>query len=146
MKTLIDLATLVDLAIQDVENRKLSYDKECIGLFQYIKEFRTIHINTGRQQGKSSYIKEHAKPWDVVITHSPDVNEYKIKNIKAYNGANINSLIDKRNYFGIPTYTRFIPRTIWIDEPTLLSSRYNMDKILSELLYDFDQKVVMLGE
>lgn len=126
----------VDLAIDGVFNGFNMDLAARIGASNYVREFRTIHINMGRRIGKTHYILNHYREHDLIIVHDEQMKYH-------LNGCGVIATIktprelkgDLRQY-----------HWIWIDEPRLCSRQTGGMGWLYGAKFSSDSLVIMLGE
>lgn len=70
------LYSAFDTIINNVQNRIDYYDK---GMYAYYRECRTVHINPGRQSGKTTYIAKKFDPHhDIIICYNIEMRQHFI--------------------------------------------------------------------
>lgn len=96
-----------------------SHLKRELSIVEFAREYKTVHINIGRQTGKTSTIMSMARPGDVVVVYN-DV--YVRQLLSEYNHVQIctvDDIIRSQTSGG-----RFIKKYnyVWIDEPGLIEN------------------------
>jgi hypothetical protein len=115
---------------------------------EYLKRHHcTVHLNIGRITGKTEAIKRLAKRGDVVLVTNEGVRKHLLRNIPPGSEIYAVDIFTPQKFSKYTGLGREYPRTVWIDEPSLVFAdvnRYEMYKLLSS--DDFNQTFVMLGE
>lgn len=105
---------------------------------QYAAEYKTIHLDVGRQTGKTHLMCTNARPTDLIIVH----NQMTLDNLKHQypmckaTFATV-SMIDRIDYpftggyRSYPNYSEIFYDYIWIDEPELSRRMYNTVNIVN---------------
>ena len=104
-------------------------DKNELSPYEYVSEFRTVHLNYGRRTGKTQYINFHASEEDFILI--PELSWSRF-----YPDKNIGSETILSNS-KLPTFD-----TIYVDEPAL---HHKLDECLRKLIKNGDQTVIMVG-
>jgi hypothetical protein len=60
-------------------NRPKEFVYTVFDRIQYAKEFQTVRLEIGRQCGKTTYVIQNAKPWDLVVTHNGQMAENLVR-------------------------------------------------------------------
>ena len=111
---------------------------------QYASEFCTVKLDIGRGVGKTKYIADHARPWDVVVIpntiwrrdgifgHAADRNILIVTGEEVERGDRWRGCHDQ------------VPRTIYIDEVEGISPR-QLDAVYYTFAHHPDQTFILLG-
>jgi len=107
---------------------------------EFVMEFGTVSLDIGRGVGKSKFIRENAKPNDLVLVHNLEEVRYwehyrpmtKVMCLRIHNAQYIKKYGQRFD-------------TIWIDEPKLVFESISRYDIMKHLIVDYGQTVVMLG-
>ena len=128
------------------ENRRRFGDrfKSSLPPTQYAIEFCTVTINIGRAAGKTTYIKDNAKPWDLVICHSYVSMQYMMRGELpgiGYPAMTIEEYVYRNRHRGQQQHT---PRVIYIDEASHISRR-ELDELYMVVPKHPAQTFILLG-
>ena len=130
--------TLLEVIALNKENRDRLNEWEHYSPTNYLKEFCTVHLDIGRQVGKTTFITKHANENDAVVTF---LNWRNDKGIKVFSSSeDIARLRSKKEH----SY-----KNIFIDEPDFVFRRVAE---YSEILEAFaskdykNQTFILLGE
>lgn len=111
---------------------------------QYAAEFCTVRLDIGQGVGKTKYIADHARPWDVVVVpntiwfrdgllgHALD------RNIPIVTGEELDRAERWRGR------NAEVPRMVYVDEPSRLTPR-QLDTLYYTFAHHPDQTFVLLG-
>jgi hypothetical protein len=107
---------------------------------EFVMEFGTVSLDIGRAVGKSKFIRENAKPNDLVLVHNLEEIRYweHYLPMTKVMCPKINSV----QY--IKSYGQRCD-TIWVDEPKLIFKEFSRYDIMKHIIRDYGQTVVMLG-
>lgn len=106
---------------------------------EFVMEFGTISLDIGRGIGKSKFIRENAKPNDLVLLGDLESIRYLNRYIPTkIICPKIHSLEYIKNYG-----QRF--NVIWVDEPRLVFKEFSKYDIMKCLIVDYGQTVIILG-
>ena len=107
---------------------------------EFVMEFGTVSLDIGRGVGKSKFIRENAKPNDLVLVH----NLEEVRYWEHYRPMTkvVCSRIHNAQY--IKKYGQRFD-TIWVDEPRLVFESVSRYDMMKHLIVDYGQTVVMLG-
>jgi hypothetical protein len=108
---------------------------------EFIMEFGIISLDIGRSVGKTKFIRENAKPNDLVLVHN--LEEIRYWNHYLPMTKVMCPKINSIQY--IKSYGQKFD-TIWIDEPKLIFKEFSKYDIMKHLIVDYGQTVVMLGK
>lgn len=139
-----EFPNLVEQAIELNDGlRKLSYEyRKMLSPEQYAKEFGTIHIHVGRRAGKTQYIRDYITAKDCAVVPSRQMGRVLSDALErladVFYASQLNGL--KSEYAG----RRY--NIIYIDEPKLCADYGHIADIYANLIRDYDQRVIMLGE
>jgi hypothetical protein len=148
-----EIATMqpIEIDFQQVLKMLIALNKENREMFkeyqsfypawEFIMEFGTVSLDIGRAVGKSKFIKQNAKPQDLVLVHNLEEVRYwnHYLPMTKVMCPKINSIQYIKNYG-----QRF--DTIWIDEPKLIFKEFSKYDIMKHLIVDYGQTVIMLGK
>lgn len=116
----------------------------------YARSIATIHINIGRQSGKTTAIINNAKSGDIVIVDNTKIRDYflfKFKESGRRGGVELT-----KDQILMPSMLLDLelsekPLTVWIDEPGLIFSKIDRSHMYEALASgEADQRFIMLGE
>lgn len=109
--------------------------KEHMSPLHYAHEFCTIHLNIGRQSGKTKYIIDNATETDLVIVqnhyHAIDLKQNGCK-AKVVGSTNFNYELSERNR-GLKNLTAI--NRVFIDEPKLCFENVTKENIFETVLF-----------
>jgi hypothetical protein len=140
-----DFEILVTLAIKaNKENRKMApWGKEYNSASQWLEDFCTIHIDTGRGVGKTQYIVNNLTDKDIVFVFSKNMKKMMEERLGC----------KKKNIFIVDDFINHrvsitdIPENIYIDEPFLCLRDVNLNEILRYFANpSIKQTIIMLGK
>lgn len=112
----------------------------------FAREFCTVHLDVGRQVGKTTYIKERAVEGDVIISASME------RKLNAYRGARADVFAPyhlDNPHFLMSRRGRHRPSFIYVDEPDQVQRLCQGQSL--RIVYDafasgqLDQTFVLLG-
>jgi len=107
---------------------------------EFVMEFGTISLDIGRGVGKLEFIKDNAKPSDLVLVHSLE----ELRHWEHYHHMVKTMCLKIMNVKYITSYgQRF--NTIWVDEPKLVFKSVSRYDVMKRLIRDYGQTVVLLG-
>jgi hypothetical protein len=123
------------------ENRS-NFEREALSipLLDFVMEFGTVKLDIGRAVGKTQFIKNHATSNDLILTFGQKQAFEFAKETKAFVFSNINDLFEKLKG------NSKIFETIYIDEPYLVFRNIDMCLVLSKLISNTNQTIVILGK
>lgn len=136
---------LAAVADNKENRRRLAEQMQGMNSTDYAIEFCTVAINIGRGTGKTKYILDNAKPWDLVIAHNyresqrilamkrPITRDLLIMSAEEY--------VDSARWRGRQQPT---PRNIYIDEASRISRRL-LDELYCTVPKHPDQTFILLG-
>lgn len=136
---------LAAVADNKENRRRLADQTQGMNSTDYAIEFCTVAINIGRGTGKTKYILDNAKPWDLVIVHNhreaqrilamkrPVTRDPLIMSAEEY--------VEHGRWRGQQQPT---PRTIYIDDASRLSRRL-LDILYCTVPKHPDQTFILLG-
>ena len=105
---------LVDDAIAIVEANSTGGNirhADGLGIYNYLKEFRTVRIDLGRSVGKTKYIHEHATAEDVIIVPTYGLRDSCYRDFaRAARSAKVFPVVDLERARGLQ------PDRIFVDE------------------------------
>jgi len=109
---------------------------------EYAREFCTVAISLGRATGKTKFILNNARPWDIIITSiEPERRRLQQDYVQC-------EVLTANDFRHDPYLWRgrkpITPRTIYIDEASRLDPRA-LDVIYEVLAQHPDQTFVLLG-
>lgn len=113
-----------------------------VPLCSYLRDHATVKLSVGRNTGKTTYIRDHAGPDDLVLVN----NAFFAKNFGNCLAKVISPTRDFNSLIGINA------KIIWIDEPTLVEDTINnfwpkdIGMVYEVLGRNKDQTFVFLGE
>lgn len=150
MDNLID--EVVYVAVKTLlENRKeakrLEYNK-AISKAQWFEQFCTVHVNIGRNSGKTRHIAEMAKPEDLIVCRNGTrmfiEGSSKYKDNLTFLVPHVSKIPIGRRYYSILKDCQIV----FVDEPKITLLPY---KDLSEFYHSFmvnfnEPMFIMLGE
>ena len=132
---------LVDAAIAaNLANRKAGTDiAEFMGIANYLREFATVRIDIGRAVGKTKYIIDHARPWDIIVVPNRCTLD------SCYRTSCCPVFVANGSYaFDRLRGRRLAPRIIYVDEPGHIDQR-NLRELYHTFAAHPDQTFVLLG-
>jgi hypothetical protein len=123
------------------ENRK-RFEREFLSvpLLDFVFEFGTVRVDIGRAVGKTQFIKDHATNNDLILTFGHQQASIFEKGTKSLVFSNIDEMFEKLRG------TSKVFETIYIDEPRLTFRNNDMRLVLSKLIYNNEQTIVVLGK
>ena len=104
----------------------------------YMKEFRTIHINAGRQTGKTQAMLHLARPRDLIIVHNLD----NADRLRSHNQNCLAPIMSVRELIIFSQRQDIICDYVWLDEPEqcmkyqVYSSHSYFNTTLESLIYN----------
>ena len=125
------ISKIMSSVLEEMENSASRFEDDKIELspYEYVREFRTIHLDYGRRTGKTTYINSHAGENDFILIPKLTWSFlYPDKNIGTEN------ILSNAN---TPTFN-----TIYVDEPKLHNK---LDACLKKLIKNHEQTIIMLG-
>ncbi|MFZ2992500.1 MAG: hypothetical protein WA061_02180 [Microgenomates group bacterium] len=105
----------------------------------YVLDFCTIHIDIGRQTGKTYFIQNYARSWDLII-----VPNESLKRIYLMSTPSDLLVLTPEEVMGYKFETP--PETIYFDEPKLCFKRVPKEDLFYKFIKNKNQTVVMLGQ
>lgn len=114
-------AQLISNAINLVETSAIETDTEkylqTIGIVPYLAEFKTVGLVLPRRVGKTTFIVEHAQPWDLIITRNQEMANRMVREV-GVNGPTVKSFggFSLGTPRGYSSWDRPKYRRIWFDE------------------------------
>lgn len=134
---------LVDALIAlSLENRK-KFNPDLIGMDYYCMEFCTIKVSCGRGAGKTTYIIDRARPWDIVVVDSELRRGHGFRRCKAP-VFTFDELLATNPWGFRRGQEQLKPRTIYVDEGITLRPD-QLYRIWSHFSCHADQTMVVLG-
>lgn len=131
---------LVDAAIAlSIESRK----RFGVGPFWDVAnklDFCTVKVSCGRGSGKTSYVVERARPWDVVIVLNEPMCRIYPRSVRA-KVFTLSEVLDRDFQRG---RTKLTPRNIYIDELGQMTQD-DLAYIWWQFSADPDQTMIVLG-
>lgn len=110
----------------------------------YAIEFCTVALSIGRGTGKTKYILNNAKPWDLVIVPTHPMLQYMRRGERPGIGCptmTISEYVNTAHWRGQKLHT---PRVIYIDEASRISRR-ELDELYMVVPKHPDQTFILLG-
>lgn len=144
----MEFAQIVDAAIEQNRKRRVEfsdYAKHCRAP-EFVAEFCTVRVDIGRAAGKTTYIAEHARPWDAVVLP----NQHMVDQYLHMARAGYDNVFSAGEFGDIPAMPRrllgrrWVPRTIYVDEASRIDIK-RMGAIYFALASHPDQTFVLLG-
>lgn len=135
----------------NLENRekakKQNYNKQ-ISKAQWFEQFCTIHINIGRNSGKTTHIVEMAQPEDLIVCRN-GTKMFIEENSK--HGNNLHFLVPhiSRIPVGRKYYSIFADcQIVFVDEPKMTLLPYkDLSEFYHSFMVNFNEPIfIMLGE
>jgi len=123
------------------ENRS-KFEREALSfpLLGFIMEFGTVKLDIGRAVGKTQFIKNHATSNDLILTFGQQQAFEFAKETKAFVFSDFDIMFEKLKG------NSKVFETIYIDEPHLTFRNIDMRLMLSKLISNINQTIVILGK
>ena len=150
MKYEFDVKQSIEIDYQQVLKMLIALNKEYREMFkeyqsfypawEFIMEFGTISLDIDRSVGKSKFIRENAKPQDLVLVHN-------LEEVRYWNHYHPMTKVMCPKFNNIQYIKGYGQRwgTIWVDEPKLIFKEFSRYDIMKHIIIDYGQTVVMLG-
>lgn len=144
----MEFAQIVDAAIEQNRKRRVEFSDYAKGCHpaQFAEDFCTVRVDIGRAAGKTTYIAEHARPWDAVVLP----NQHMVGQYLHMARAGYDNVFSAGEFGDIPAMPRrllgrrWVPRTIYVDEASRIDIK-RMGAIYFALASHPDQTFVLLG-
>lgn len=114
--------------------------RQQLSWYAWAEEYCTVHIDVGRQMGKTSYIIKHADTRDLVITATFNMKQY-IQSATLNPTVLCVSEIMRRAVQSLPLF-----EIIYIDEPAYVFGLVKQRDLYQKLVKEQDQTFVLLGK
>lgn len=131
----VEVCTLIKFATDiNFSNRSKWLYEEQMNPEVYAREFKTIHINTGRRSGKTSAIFALGGRRDLVIVHNKATEDRLKNDYPAFRGK-ISALSTFITSFEVVQRIENFDR-VWIDEPSLVNQNHTLSEIYRKTVAD----------
>lgn len=140
---------IVDEAIDfSEETRKLNEEhfnaiRQTMHPAAFAREFCTVHIDLGRQTGKTTYIQQHEALGDIIVTPTFAMKKYGLEDTlgECFTASQI-----KDERFLMQRRGKPAGRYVFVDEPELITRICPLDRIyLAFATGDLNQTFILLG-
>lgn len=127
---------------ENKENRRRFGDRYAgVNSTAYAMDFCTVRLDLGRGTGKTKYILNNVKPWDLVVVPTHQMRQHMLRPGVNAQLVTIGEYINDTHWRGQKLHT---PRVIYIDDASRISRR-ELDELYMVVPKHPDQTFILLG-